>query len=244
MLVNTFKIFRGVTVKAPFLLVFCFIQAKTFAFYGNEEVKSLEKLNNDELKAKLTQDVSVNHRPISYKRANEILFLKLDNQNGQVCSVYSKDCVEAASIPSPKIMNVEHTWPQSLGAHGEAKADLHHLYPTNSNVNSIRSSLPFCDVKTIKWEGDLSRRGESDDFKNCFEPPQTHKGNVARSLFYFAIRYKHIISEAEEKILRKWHQEDPVDQNEEDRNLKINIYQKNKNPFVENPELVDLVEDF
>ncbi len=231
-------------MKSRIFIFLAFIQLNSYALYSDETLNSFKNLNAEELKGKISQDIKANHTPISYKRANEILFTKLDNQNGQVCSVYSKDCLETDTIPSPKIMNIEHTWPQSLGAHGEAKADLHHLYPANSVINSIRSSLPFCDVKTVKWAGEISKRGESEDFKNCFEPPVAHKGNVARSLFYFAIRYHYSISAAEEKTLRKWHQEDPVDQNEIERNLKINIYQKNKNPFVENPELVDMVEDF
>jgi endonuclease I len=85
-------------------------------------------------------------------------------------------------------MNVEHTWPQSEGANGFAKSDLHHLFAASSTTNSIRSSLPFCNVVEIKWEADQSKRGLNSFGEHCFEPPAKHKGNVARALFYFAIK--------------------------------------------------------
>jgi endonuclease I len=80
--------------------------------------------------------------------------------------------------------------------------------------------------------------------QEVFEPPQDHKGNVARALFYFATRYELTIGKAEEEVLRKWNQEDPVDQEELDRNEEIFKVQQNRNPFVDFPELVDRISDF
>ena len=52
-------------------------------------------------------------------------------------------------------INCEHTWPQSLGAGSEPmKSDMHHLFPTRSNVNSSRGNDPFAesiDGLTDKW---------------------------------------------------------------------------------------------
>lgn len=200
---------------------------------------------SDQLKASLYEKVKSSHKPITYKQANDILFTKLDNHNGLVCSVYSpKTCLATDSVPSSKIMNVEHTWPQSEGANGDAKSDLHHIYPVESSVNSIRSSLPFCNVQTIKWEQDESKRGLSQFNEHCFEPPKEHKGNVARALFYFSIRYQKPIAPNQEYFLRIWHKEDPVDQNESDRNQEIKKFQNNSNPFITNPELVDKITHF
>lgn len=198
-----------------------------------------------ELKADLYQEVSSTHKPINYKNANLYLFTVLDNKNGVVCSVYSpSECLATDSVPSPKVMNVEHTWPQSEGANGEAKSDLHHLFATSSATNSIRSSLPFCNVSTVKWQGDQSKRGLSSFGDHCFEPPAKHKGNVARALFYFSIRYHFSIDAHQEFFLRQWNKEDLVDQEEVERNIKIFTLQNNLNPFISNPDLVDAVEDF
>lgn len=209
---------------------------------SNSESKILsELLLKEELHIKTRKE----HLPITYKAANEILFSKLDNHNGIVCSVYSSQtCMVTNTVPSPKIMNIEHTWPQSEGANGEAKSDLHHLFPVESSINSIRSSLPFCIVKVIKWEKNQSKRGYSQFNEHCFEPPAEHLGNVARALFYFSIRYKNLIDSNQESFLRAWHKADPIDQNEIDRNHAIKKFQNNTNPFIDDPGLVDKISDF
>jgi hypothetical protein len=204
-----------------------------------------EKADSEKLKTELYKITQTSHRPITYKQANDILFTKLDNHNGSVCSVYSPStCVVTNIVPSPKVMNIEHTWPQSEGANGDAKSDLHHIFPVDSSVNSIRSSLPFCEVVTVKWENGQSKRGISKFNEHCFEPPADHKGDVARALFYFSVRYRQPIDQNQEYFLRKWHLEDPIDQKEIDRNQSIKEFQNNSNPFIDNPELVSKIIDF
>jgi deoxyribonuclease I len=194
-----------------------------------------------ELQIKLLSE----HKPITYKQANEILFIKLNKVNGVICSVYSPSfCINSDVIPSPKIINIEHTWPQSMGAHDIAKSDLHHLFPATSSSNAMRSSLPFCNVAVIKWADDQSKRGYNEFNEHCFEPPADHKGNVARALFYFAVRYKYEIDQHQEFYLRQWHQQDPVDADEMARNLLILNFQNVTNPFIDDPTLVELISDF
>jgi deoxyribonuclease I len=193
----------------------------------------------------LHQLAAQNHRPISYNQANEILFIELNRQSGVICSVYSPSfCLNYAGVPSHKVMNIEHTWPQSEGAHGDAKSDLHHLFPTTSSSNSMRSNYPFCDVKTIRWEDDQSRRGFDEYNTHCFEPPQNHKGNVARAMFYFSLRYKKEIDANQEATLRRWHVADPVDADEQNRNEKIERFQGNRNLFIDHPEYVETISNF
>ena len=219
-----------------------FIYTISFILFLSSPIKASDQVN---LKSTLKNELTKSHHPITYKMANEILFLKLDNINGQICSVYSPtNCMETSIVPSPKIMNIEHTWPQSEGANGEAKSDLHHIFITDSPTNSIRSSLPFCDVVEVKWTNGFSKRGMNQFNEHCFEPPTKHKGNVARSLFYFSLRYDKPIDEHQELFLRKWHHEDPVDPQELNRNLQIEKFQGNLNPFIIDPNLVDSVSDF
>ncbi len=200
---------------------------------------------SDKLKSELYKSQQSSHKPLTYKQANDILFTKLDEAKGSVCSAYTPDiCVATTVVPSPKIMNVEHTWPQSEGANGFAKGDLHHLFAVDSPTNSMRSSLPFCDVITVKWKNSVSKRGLSKFGEHCFEPPEDHKGNVARALFYFSIRYQMPIDQNQEYFLRQWHESDPVDQKEIDRNQMIMKFQNNSNPFIDNSELVQQIVDF
>lgn len=200
---------------------------------------------SDKLKASLYKELLSTHRPLTYKQANEILFTKLNQSSEEVCSVYTPQvCAPTNEIPNPKVMNIEHTWPQSNGANGVAKSDLHHLFPVDSPTNSMRSSLPFCDVIESKWDNGQSKRGFNSFKEHCFEPPMQHKGNVARALFYFSIRYQMPIDDNQEIYLRTWHKQDPTDQNEIDRNDKIKSFQNNSNIFIERPELAEQIKNF
>ncbi|MBL6992128.1 MAG: endonuclease [Bacteriovoracaceae bacterium] len=204
------------------------------------------QLNNNNLKSELKKIVALGHHSLGYDRAKVIMFTKLDRMDGQICSVYSpSECVIEQGLPDNRVMNCEHTWPKSLGARGTyAKSDLHHLFPTTNYTNSMRSSLPFCEVDVIKWSYLGSKRGFDVEGHHCFEPPDNHKGNVARALFYFAIRYGYPIEDKQEAVLRRWHFRDCVDRDDIIRNLTIKEFQKNTNIFVELPELVNLIENF
>ncbi|MBO9666530.1 MAG: endonuclease [Bdellovibrio sp.] len=153
--------------------------------------------------------------------------------------------------PDGNILNTEHTWPQSRFS-GEfngqmQKSDLHHLYPTDNQMNAIRGNYEFGEVArdTKKLKCPVSRFGKPAEGGNdVFEPPMAHKGNVARALFYFSVHYNLHISPRQEAYLRKWHKEDPVDDEEIRRNDEIMKVQGNRNPFVDYPELVDLINKF
>lgn len=205
------------------------------------------------------------HTAIGYKRAREFLFgefyLVKSGQDYGVKDVYCQRVAQASEfsgdkpgpnkIPDHRTMNAEHTWPQSQFSRGfpgeDQKSDVHHLYPTDSEMNSKRSSFGFgevvSDAEPLKCsEARLGRPREGGE--TVFEPPTKHKGNVARSLFYFATRYKMSIPREEEAALRIWHKEDPVDQEEIARNQRTFDLQKNRNPFVDFPELADRIRDF
>ena len=153
-------------------------------------------------------------------------------------------------IPDPKIMNTEHSWPQSKFSNRYSrdlqKSDLLILYPVNSRVNSARSNHPFAEVPNSKLTiCSASKMGPIDDTGiKYFEPADAIKGDIARSLFYFSIRYEKAIDSVQEYFLRKWHQEDPVDEFEMDRNKTIYDYQGIRNPFIDHPSLVQQVTDF
>lgn len=155
------------------------------------------------------------------------------------------------TIPDNRVINVEHTWPQSRFTRkfreDVQKSDLHHLFPTDSKLNAVRGNHAFGEVTTDLLELDCpaSRFGiGSRGTEEVFEPPQEHKGNVARALFYFAVRYDLTIDPDEEQILRVWDNEDPIDEDEIRRNEEIFKIQRNRNPFVDFPDLADKILDF
>ncbi len=210
-----------------------------------EKYKSANNLCNERFKKELITAVRRRYSSVSYKQAKKIMFSSLDNERGKVCSVYSDHCLTTTRIPNHRVMNAEHTWPKSKGAKQKpAVSDMHHLFPCNSQVNSIRSSYPFCETDKVEWTNGMSSLGKLGRNGKCFVPPVEHRGNVARSMFYFSIRYNKKIDSTQEKWFRKWHNDDPVDQKERDRNKAISRIQKNTNPFVDYPFFVDLIQDF
>lgn len=181
-------------------------------------------------------------KSVDYDKARKLVILQIDNHGGNVECVYTGKVTRVKDkMPSSTTLNIEHTWPQSMGAKGAAKSDLHHLFPTDSKANSYRSSLPFgvCDDNYIKYDVGGSRCDGS-----VFEVRKQHRGNVARAMFYFAVRYNKSIDKDEEAVLRQWHKDDPVDPCERARNDAIEAIQKNRNPFIDHPEYVDQITNF
>lgn len=201
------------------------------------------------------------HVVVGYTNARKIMFGELDvlrdNSGTYVVDVYCGKKFYFNNVGEVSGMhaqvNIEHTWPQSKfngNYHKEMqKSDMHHLYPSDSQANSVRGNSPFGMVEAGKNEmgGEgcrLSAFGVVNGQNEAYTPPPAHRGNVARALFYFALHYNLGITNQEERILRQWHRQDPVDMNEVRRHEMIAKYQKVRNPFVDHPELADKVLDF
>ncbi|WP_436376482.1 endonuclease I family protein [Cytobacillus sp. BC1816] len=139
------------------------------------------------------------------------------------------------------IFNTEHVVPQSWFEEKQPmKGDLHHLFACEPACNSMRSNFPYYDfedyVPEIQIESVRNGCGMADQEK--FEP-EYGKGIAARAVFYFSVRYKKVIDIAEKmdmKVLKRWHEENPVTLYEKHRNAAIQELQGNRNPFIDFPE--------
>lgn len=219
---------------------------------------------HDTLSATCSSSDCYKQKILGYKPARTILFgdLHLQKDGGayairdvycqhlSTAAEYTQDPPSPGAIPDPAVINVEHTWPQSkftprFPAEMQ-KSDLHILYPAMANANTSRSNHPFSEVVTVlSTPCAPARRGYTTSGSTVyFEPPDVHKGNTARAIFYFAVRYKLSVGAVEEASLRAWHRSDPPDRFEIERNEKIFAKQKVRNPFIDHPELVDLIHDF
>lgn len=199
----------------------------------------------DEALLRAIQDSSAGKKVRSYNQARQHIFGALDVKNGNVQCVYTGREIRGGGIPNSSDMNTEHTWPQSKGATGAAKSDLHHLFPTDSKANSIRSSYPFGEVVNAKWSHPSGAKlGTDAQGRTVFEPPDAHKGNVARAMFYFSAEYGKAIPDAEESVLREWNKLDAVDTAELERNRRIADIQGNRNQFVQHSHLAERIRDF
>lgn len=158
--------------------------------------------------------------------------------------------------------NREHSIPQSwFNSNSPMVSDAFHVYPTDGKVNGQRSNYPFgeCSAGTT-LSGGKGRLGSS-TFAGysgtVFEPDNEFKGDFARTYFYFATRYQNImitiggesfngttypsLSTWTINLFLKWHRQDPVSSKETTRNNAIEVYQKNRNPFIDHPELAEFI---
>jgi deoxyribonuclease I len=192
----------------------------------------------------------------SYDRARREIFQVLDDDGDGVRCVYTDRWFPVDSYPPNdwQDVNTEHSWPQSLGADVDPRqCDIHHLFPSDAYVNGLRGNLPFDEVTSVdrdsdgdgSWNG--SRLGDSASGELVFEPRDAHKGNVARAMLYFWVRYEDELTSsavadfARDRLntFQSWDALDPVDDRELARTAGIADYQGHPNPFVVCPGLVD-----
>jgi len=214
-------------------------------------------LTGTELKGAL-HDIIDNHDEPSYDDLRDFILKASDedpeNPNN-VILLYS-------GISRPKSMfggnsgdwNREHVWAKSHGDFGNnppCGTDAHHIRPSDVQVNSLRGNLDF-DMGGDPVQGAPGCRripGVS------FEPRDEVKGDVARMIFYMDVRYEGGSGELDLtvvdavntypapehgklSILLEWHQQDPPDDFERNRNDVVYSYQDNRNPFIDHPEFV------
>jgi len=156
------------------------------------------------------------------------------------------------------VWNREHVWVKSRGFGGDPKkikgpsTDIHHIRPADRSVNTARSTKVFDNGGSPHHEA-TECKTDSDSW----EPRDAVKGDVARMLFYMAVRYeggdgfkdlklvenptKGSFDPYMGKLLMQWHKQDPVDAFERKRNQTIFEIQGNRNPFIDHEELVEYI---
>ena len=160
--------------------------------------------------------------------------------------------------------NREHSIPNSWWGGSDsdtAYTDLHHMFPVDGWVNNERGNHPFgnCAGGTPTGTGKLGTCTFSGYTGTVFEVADEYKGDFARVYFYFATRYMMRMSSFTSGTsifnsttylgmdtwainqLLEWHRNDPVSTLETTRNDNVYSIQHNRNPFVDNPELVEYI---
>jgi endonuclease I len=170
---------------------------------------------------------------------------------GDQCGNYSKegDCY-----------NREHMIPQSkFGEASPMVCDAHHVLPTDGKVNGMRSSYPHAMVSSARFTSlngtKVGSSGTSGVTGDVCEPINVYKGDTARIYMYFSLRYwgNNTVKSWEamnqgatlkpwaQTLFRQWHTLDPVSEKERVRNNGVQQFQKNRNPFIDYPELAELI---
>lgn len=217
--------------------------------------------------AELIDSVASNYRPnvvLDYANARDTLYAKiLARDDDSLRCIYSGHTLwlDPTQDPTqyifqnggPNGMNTEHSYPQSKGAaDGNARSDMHHLYPTRIPVNEARGDVPFAeipDAQTQKWFignqiftsiPTININGYTEFKTGAFEPRESVKGDIARSVFYFYTMYQAQANladpnyfELQRPTLCQWANQDPADSSELIKTWRIAPYQDGKpNPFV------------
>ncbi len=175
---------------------------ETYTSYEGEASGSCLAAVNSELFGKL-HDLMANTmtNSITYKSLTSY-WPDTDRSNGSSNAIlFYSDKVSGS-------YNREHVWPKSRASFLQTLggADLHHLRPTNSTVNSTRSNYCFGNVKmtsgydsyeysgnTVIWyDGDYMENSSDrvgNDILGLVEVNDNIKGDVARILLYVYVRW-------------------------------------------------------
>lgn len=188
------------------------------------------------------------HTNITSYEALKTNYAKADCENGSTTTLRLFYCGDTVSSTwdGGTTFNREHIWPKSLASFVESNggADLHHLRPSDSTVNSTRSNLPYGEVTdgTAVYRGGSGSGGSLAGYKNSnyYEPLDGVKGDAARILLYVYVRWGEanltdVIQSVD--VLLSWIELDPVDTWEMGRNDATETIQGNRNVFIDYPEL-------
>lgn len=226
------------------------------------------------LLAALHDIVRTGHNGFGYDSARGFLYQDIEDPNddnvfeelyaGRIVTVDRR--ANSTTDAGDANLNAEHAWPQSCGARLDRitgvrstgpRGDLHTIFASDEVANQRRGNDPFGMVTTATDSfgpdsaGDFSRYG-SDGTRTVFEPRDEKKGDVARAVFYFYVRYVPEIAPSlslrnfnvEEATLRQWAEQDPPDAVERARNDEVHARQGNRNPFIDRPAYLASIGDF
>lgn len=244
-------------MRFTFLALLMAVMTTTFAqptgYYNGTEGKT-----GDELKTALHEIIN-EHVAFSYFASKTIMkFSDADPNNPEnVILVYtgrSQDNNDYGTGGNQ--INREHVWAKSHGnfdglapMHG----DVHNLKPCDASVNQDKSNLDFDNGGTQHQEATGCYFTSS-----TWEPRDEVKGDIARIIFYMDARYEGTNGEIDLTVvdeintyplpehgklstLLEWNMQDPPDDFERNRNNVIFSWQKNRNPFIDNPEFANLI---
>ena len=167
-------------------------------------------------------------------------------------------------------MDREHSLPVSWwGTSPEnttfaAYTDLNHLYPSDRDANQEKSNYPLGMVANPHFNNGVTKVGRNiypgAPSQSAFEPADEYKGDFARTYMYMVTRYEDYAqrwrSEAlqmfnretypvfqnwAKNMLLEWHRNDPVSEKERARNEEVFLYQNNRNPFIDFPQLAEYI---
>lgn len=196
----------------------------------------------------------------SYSDAKTMLLYADENPKtpGYLYGLYDGDDIKPI-WDSGSSWNREHVWACSqMNLTGTVRpdestrnhtSDLHNLRVACTAGNGFHGNKFYDETNSnLALYPNLTH----DDIGGVHKFVGDHRGDVARILFYMYTRYEGLVlddlldptndvSMGKLSVLIKWHELDPVDEFEVQRNNRIYAYQGNRNPYIDHPELVNKI---
>lgn len=245
-----------------FVLVFMFFSSvavsQPVGYYNGTEGKT-----GDELKSELNNIISGHMEWYYFFAKNALLYSDADPSiPGNIITVYKGTSVDGTYYGTGgDFLNREHVWAKSHGQFGEEAptgCDLHNLKPADGSVNVDRSNKDFDNCQATGTQH--SEATGCYYTSTSWEPRDAVKGDIARIIFYMATRYEgengDVDLEVNDEVdnspdpfhgrlsaLLEWNMQDLPDAFERNRNDVIFGYQQNRNPFIDNPQWVNMIWD-
>ncbi|WP_144206839.1 endonuclease [Shewanella donghaensis] len=240
----------------------------TNVYYTNVLTGSFD--DAEAMKNAISVAITAGHTQLSYKQVWTALSHSDEDpaNSSNVIELYTgKSVSKQNNGGNTSDWNREHVWAKSHGFPSESQlgyTDAHHLRPTNVKVNSTRSNYDFNECSDTGVEVAEAPGNYLDAAARCFEPRDEVKGDVARMIMYMDTRYQGNDSNMPDLVavdrittadevsnndplhgklctLYAWHQQDPADATDAQRNDAIYTYQGNRNPYIDYPEWVQAV---
>ncbi len=227
--------------------------AQPTGYYNGTEGK-----DGEDLKAELN-DIISGHISYSYFYSKEIFKLSdadPGNSSNLILVYTGRSHPNSDYGTGGNQINREHVWAKSHGGFADIQpmdGDVHNLKPADASVNQDKSNKDFDNGGTQHPEA-----------TGCYftdytwEARDEVKGDIARIIFYMSTRYEGEDGEMDLEVvdaintyplpehgklstLLEWNMQDPPDQFEMNRNNVIYSYQKNRNPFIDDPNYANLI---
>ena len=246
-----------------FTQALCAIDADSIRAY----YKCIDGLTGKDLKTALFQLISP-HTVYGYGQLKTIYETTdvVPGTEDQVYDLFSNDVnyYESGKVFTSGKVNREHIAPQSWWGKGnryDIYSDLYNVRPSESKANSAKSNYPPGMVGNASFDNGRIRVGNSLSGGTCayaFEPYDEWKGDFARIYLYDAVCYQNVpwtydylfvkggssyptLQQWAIPLLLDWNAKDSVCTFEADRNDHVQVYQGNRNPFVDFPQLADYI---
>ncbi|MBL7886566.1 MAG: endonuclease [Flavobacterium sp.] len=234
--------------------------------YTTNYYSSLEGLSGENLKLAL-QNIIANPDIVhahTYGDVSDILLVADQNpaNSSEVWMMYVEQPRSKIDYQTGNsnigVWNREHIWPQSRGGFADATSSfsdgINVWLPTGPNdITAGHSDAHHIRAEDGAENSLRSNRDYGSDYNGPAGNVGSWKGDVARSLFYMAIRYNglnlvngnpadNIVGQMGDLAsLLDWNHTDTADDFEMNRNNYIQTWQNNRNPFIDYPSLADYI---